>query len=409
MLKLLVFLLLTLLSAFQLKAQPANCTFKQPLVAIRFGAGEVRDLNSTALFNYSRVPGSCPTDGHYTYTSYSSDCFRGDWHTLAEDHTSGDADGNMMLVNASPGSGTFFITAAKGLKSGATYEFAVWMMNVCKITEKCPFPLLPDITIRLQTAGGKIIALLNAGELPRRQTPYWTQYKALFTMPPSETALILNMIDNNPGGCGNDFALDDITFRECIKPVPVAKTTPVVKTAPKAAVAAKKPSSTPTRTVKKQPQAPLKKSPLTSKIAKPKIDTPAFTPPVSKRRLPAFPAPPPALRTRANPLVKQIVTEAGRIRVDLYDNGEIDGDTVSIYHNNTLLVSRAKLSEKPISFHIAVDAAHPHHELVMVANNLGSIPPNTSLMIVTAGDNRYEVFISSSRQKNAKVALDLKE
>lgn len=43
----------------------------------------------------------------------------------------------------------------------------------------------------------------------------------------------------------------------------------------------------------------------------------------------------------------------------------------------------------------------PPHELVMVANNLGSIPPNTSLMIITANDKRYEVFISSSEQKNA--------
>jgi hypothetical protein len=45
----------------------------------------------------------------------------------------------------------------------------------------------------------------------------------------------------------------------------------------------------------------------------------------------------------------------------------------------------------------------------MVAENLGSIPPNTSLMIVTAGTKRYEVYISSNEQRNAKVILDLKE
>jgi len=56
-----------------------------------------------------------------------------------------------------------------------------------------------------------------------------------------------------------------------------------------------------------------------------------------------------------------------------------------------------------------VNRDQPHHELVMVADNLGSIPPNTSLMIVTAGAKRYEVFISSTKQKNAKVVLDLKE
>jgi len=45
----------------------------------------------------------------------------------------------------------------------------------------------------------------------------------------------------------------------------------------------------------------------------------------------------------------------------------------------------------------------------MVANNLGSIPPNTSIMIITANNKRYEVFISSSEQENAKVVIDLKE
>jgi len=45
----------------------------------------------------------------------------------------------------------------------------------------------------------------------------------------------------------------------------------------------------------------------------------------------------------------------------------------------------------------------------MVANNLGSIPPNTSLMVVTTTDKRYEVFISSSEKKNAKVLIDLED
>jgi hypothetical protein len=108
-------------------------------------------------------------------------------------------------------------------------------------------------------------------------------------------------------------------------------------------------------------------------------------------------------------LVKQIETGAGEIRIDLYDNGEIDGDTVSIYHNNVLLIQHARLSQKPITVRIAVDKDHPHHELIMVAENLGSIPPNTSLMIITTSTKRYQAFISSTEQKNAKVVLDLKE
>ncbi len=398
-----LFLLLILPFTFQPKAQPADCTFKQPAITINFGAGNVRDLDMEELFNYRRVISSCPTDGHYTYTSYTSDCFRGDWLTLPEDHTPGDVAGNMMLVNASPGSGTFLTTTINGLKSGTTYEFAVWMMNVCKPSDKCPFPLLPSIIIRLQTPAGKIVARFGSGELVRRKEPHWTQYRAFFTTPPSKTPLTLTMIDEAPGGCGNDFALDDITFRECIK------STPAITTAPKAPVVVKQQRAASKQVLKKAMPIPVKRQPQTSQIAKPQTDLPVPTAPVVKQRPAVFPAPPPVLATRANPLVKQIETEAGEIRLDLYDNGEIDGDTVSIYHNNALLVARARLSQKPISFRIAVDAAHPHHELIMVANNLGSIPPNTSLMIVTAGTKRYEVFISSTEQKNGKVVLELKK
>ena len=118
---------------------------------------------------------------------------------------------------------------------------------------------------------------------------------------------------------------------------------------------------------------------------------------------------PVAIAERANPLIKQIETEEAELVIELYDNGEIDGDTVTIYHNNQLLILHAGLSEKPVRLKIKVDKEHPHHELIMVADNLGSIPPNTSLMIITANTRRYEIFISSSEQKNAKIVIDLKE
>ena len=387
---------------FQAKAQLATWTFKEPVITIHFGTGNVRDVNAVMPSNYERVENYCPTDGHYTYTSYTSDCFRGDWFTLTEDHTSGDVDGNMMLVNSSYDKGTFFRTALNGLKGGTTYEFSVWMMNVCKISDKCPYPLLPNITMWLKTLSGKSIAQFGTGEVARRHTPGWTLYRALFTTPSTETSLTLIMINNAPGGCGNDFALDDITIRECIIPTRAASVTP------KKTVLVKKQSVTIKKAPKKAMPPPVTIKTQTETREKTKA-IPTINYPVIKQGRPIFPSPPPVLATRTNPLIKQLETEAGEITLDLYDNGEIDGDTVSIYHNNVLLVSHARLSEKPITFRIDVNAAKPYHELVMVAENLGSIPPNTSVMIITAGGKRYEVFISSTEQKNAKVVLNLKE
>jgi hypothetical protein len=396
-------LLIALSLALAAESQPADCTLKPPLVTINFGTGNIHDLNSDLTYNYDRVSSYCPTDGHYTYTSYTGGCFRNDWHTLSEDRTPGDVDGNMMLINASNSGGAFLSTTIIGLKSSTIYEFSSWMMNVCKITKKCPFPLLPTIIVRVETVAGKLVAQFRTGELVRREAPQWTQYRAFFTTPPSRIPLILTMIDSSPGGCGNDFALDDITFRECVKPTIIAAAPP------KQIGPTKKPPVAATPVAKKAIPKPGKKQVEIVQIIKPPKDVTLQDAPVIKQRTPALPTAPPILASRSNPTIKQIETEAGEIKIDLYDNGDIDGDTVTIYHNNALIIAGARLTQKPLTFKIAVDIQHPHHELIMVANNLGSIPPNTSLMVVTAGGKRFEIFISSNEQKNAKVVFDLKK
>lgn len=117
---------------------------------------------------------------------------------------------------------------------------------------------------------------------------------------------------------------------------------------------------------------------------------------------------PEILKKRENDLVKTITTSAKEFKIELYDNGEIDGDRISVYHNNELIISNKTLSDKPISFTIHADENSPGHEFVMVAENLGSIPPNTSLMIITAGGKRYELFVTSTEQKNAVVRIEYK-
>jgi hypothetical protein len=401
------FISVLLAFAFLSKAQPPDCTFRPPQVTINFGRGNVRDLNNGDL-SYQRVSTSCPTDGHYSFASSTSACFSNDWHTLLEDHTAGDAAGNMLLVNASPFKGTFLRTAIPGLKSNTMYELGLWLMNLCKPTKKCPFPLLPNLNIRLETPAGKIVANIVTGDLPRVETPHWTQHRAYFTTPASTSTLMLVMIDNTPGGCGNDFALDDITFRECVRQA-TAKTAPLKKTPATRPSTAATPSIKPKPEPKKATTAARQKKVQATGVIKPKADTTSKTISVAKQSQKIFPLPPWVLKTRENALVRKIATEAGEIKIELYDNGEIDGDTVSIYHNNTLIRSHMRLSQEPISVTIAVSPSQPHHEIIMVAENLGSIPPNTSIMIITTASSRYEVFISSSEQKNAKVVFDLKK
>ena len=380
------FILIILPFAAVSKAQSPNCILKPPQFTIDFGTGDVRDLNSGDLPDYRRVFDACPSDWHYSFASYTRGCFSGDWHTLSEDHTAGDVAGNMLLVNAGQEGATFLRTAVTGLKPNTEYELGLWLMNLCRPTKKCPYLLLPNLKIRLETPEGKTVANISTGDLPRVELPWWTQHRAYFTTPASTSTLMLVMTDNVPGGCGNDFALDDITFRECVKQ------TPQVTTAPKPM--STRQSTTSKSSPKKVTAPPQKKVPAVQ-VIKPKGDTTSKTISVVNASQKIIPSTPLVLKTRENALVRKIETGAGEIKIDLYDNGEIDGDSVSIYHNNTLIKTHMRLSDKPITFSISVDPSQPHHEIIMVAENLGSIPPNTSMMIITTASNRYELFISS--------------
>lgn len=112
---------------------------------------------------------------------------------------------------------------------------------------------------------------------------------------------------------------------------------------------------------------------------------------------------PAVLTSRENLLMKSLVVNSPDVTVKLYDNGEVDGDTISVYLDNKLVLSRKGLSAVPLTLSLKMDESDPDHELVMVAENLGRIPPNTSLMIVEAGEQRFDVRITSTEQKNAVV------
>jgi hypothetical protein len=104
---------------------------------------------------------------------------------------------------------------------------------------------------------------------------------------------------------------------------------------------------------------------------------------------------------RSSNLIKTIEVENKEIKVDLYDNGDIDGDSVSLFFNNKLILENKKLSDKPISLKLSINGNN--NELVMFAENLGAFPPNTALMVVTDGSSRYEIRISSDLEKSGSI------
>jgi hypothetical protein len=101
--------------------------------------------------------------------------------------------------------------------------------------------------------------------------------------------------------------------------------------------------------------------------------------------------------------------ESDSIRLSFYDNGEIDGDSISVFVNNNLVLSHQGLDAKAFNLYLHLDTTREVNEISMFAENLGRIPPNTALMVVTDGKNRYEVFMSSSLTENATIELRRKK
>ena len=101
--------------------------------------------------------------------------------------------------------------------------------------------------------------------------------------------------------------------------------------------------------------------------------------------------------------VPEILVDTGTIRLDFYDNAQVDGDSITILVNKKMVASHQRLNTKAITINVTVDIHNSFHEVEMVAENLGSIPPNTAMLIITAGSQRYQLFLTSTESKSAMV------
>jgi len=117
---------------------------------------------------------------------------------------------------------------------------------------------------------------------------------------------------------------------------------------------------------------------------------------------------PKELVKRKNSEQSHLEVNVKTITLNVYDNAVVDGDTISVFYNGKLLLSHQRLSEKPIVINLTLDEKQTRHELVLFAENLGSIPPNTALIVIYAGDKRYELFSSASLEENAVLVFDYK-
>src|SRR5690606_22501224 len=137
------------------------------------------------------------------------------WHNI-QDHTLNDTNGKMFIVNADFTAGEFFRRSISGLCENTSYEFSSWLLNLLPASG-CGGSGIP-INVRFEIWDNTDTTLLASGDTGSifgTSSPTWEQYGLVFQTLPGQTAVVLKMINNGNGGCGNDLAIDDIVFKSC--------------------------------------------------------------------------------------------------------------------------------------------------------------------------------------------------
>jgi uncharacterized protein YneR len=107
--------------------------------------------------------------------------------------------------------------------------------------------------------------------------------------------------------------------------------------------------------------------------------------------------------SRKNKLQTVIPVTSDKIELRFYDNAQVDGDSIALFLNDKLLYKNIRLTDQAYTVFINASDLQADNELVMVAENLGSIPPNTSFMVAIVGDKRYEARLYANENSSALI------
>jgi hypothetical protein len=109
---------------------------------------------------------------------------------------------------------------------------------------------------------------------------------------------------------------------------------------------------------------------------------------------------------RKTEIIRNIFFQSDSLVLSLYDNGQVDGDTVSVVVNDQVIIARRGLTTTAItSTFYTNNAPGDSLRIIMYAENLGSIPPNTGLLIIQDGDQSHQIRFEGDYQKNSAIIL----
>lgn len=184
-------------------------------LTINFGGGpnpgpSISNVPST----YQYTNQDCPPEGFYAIRNSTFFCFNSDWHVVPYDHSPNDPVGYFLMVNALMGPSLIYQDTITGLCANLIFEASTWVINFMKESGCGGNGIDPDLTFTVTDMNGSILGQYNTGSIPESQSVEWKQYNFLFTAP-ANGSVIIKITSIAFNGCGNEFGIDDISFRPC--------------------------------------------------------------------------------------------------------------------------------------------------------------------------------------------------
>ncbi|MEJ7625657.1 MAG: hypothetical protein WKF35_02250 [Ferruginibacter sp.] len=173
----------------------------------------------------------------------------------------------------------------------------------------------------------------------------------------------------------------------------VSASSPVKETNVKKEEVAKRKTVSDSEVIIKKPEEPL-----IAKVQPLKIPIPQADNSVAKN-----------INSRNTVLQQTVYFKSDSLQLTLYDNGEVDGDTVSVLMNGNIIFAKERLSTNAVRKTIAIDPLMDSVQLIMYAENLGTIAPNTGLLVVKDGKDVYEIRFSGDLSRNAAIVFRRKK
>jgi gliding motility-associated-like protein len=209
--------LLIVLSPFSSKAQLSFCSGDtgDAIFFEDFGTGTTNGPELPAGFTTYTFVDQAPQDGFYTISNNLSQLTS--WHNT-EDNTPNDTNGKAFIVNASFTADEFFRSTISGLCENTFYEFSAALINLYDSDFTfCANGGIP-VNVRFEIWNETDTVLLasgDTGDINGTPEPIWNNFGLVFETTTGQETVLLKMINNGDGGCGNDLAIDDIAFRAC--------------------------------------------------------------------------------------------------------------------------------------------------------------------------------------------------